>query len=83
MTIHVRHVHIDPEVCHTTDIPEIEDHYIITIAGAESEQAFKILVRRALNTWPDAHPDLKELGDMLDHGRVLQDYQVQRTDRRN
>lgn len=54
----------------------------ITI-DADSIKPFVQLVRRALNTGPDAHPDLKAMGDMLDHGRVLQDYQVQRTDRRN
>lgn len=42
---------------------------------------FKELVSRALNVWPDCHPALKEFGDILTHGKVLQDnYWAQRTD---
>jgi hypothetical protein len=40
----------------------------------ESMESFTKMVNRALNTWDDAPKDLKELGDMLVHGRVLQDY---------
>jgi hypothetical protein len=40
----------------------------------ESMEDFIKLVNRALNTWDDAPKDLKELGDMLVHGKVLQDY---------
>jgi hypothetical protein len=39
--------------------------------------AFKQLVRRALNTWDHAPPEIKEFGDMVEHGRVLQDYYAQ------
>ncbi len=42
---------------------------------------FKQMISRALNTYSDAHPALKEFGDMLEHGRVLQDYYSQRSDR--
>ena len=42
---------------------------------------FKQLISKALNSFPDAHPALKELGDMLTHGKVLQDYYSQRTDK--
>lgn len=38
---------------------------------------FKQLFSRALNTFDQAHPELKELGDMLEHGRILQDYYAQ------
>lgn len=41
---------------------------------------FKQLVSKALNAWPDCHPALKEFGDMLEHGKVLQNYYSQRTD---
>jgi hypothetical protein len=34
----------------------------------------KELVQRALNCWPDAPKDLKDLGDMLTHGRITQDH---------
>lgn len=37
-------------------------------------EIFAQMVSRALNTWDDAPPDLKQLGDMLSHGHVLQDY---------
>lgn len=47
----------------------------------ELANQFKQMVRRALNVWPDCHPALKEFGDMLEHGRILQDnYYAQRTD---
>lgn len=42
---------------------------------------FKQLINKALNTYPDAHPALKEFGDLLTHGKVLQDYYSQRTDK--
>lgn len=49
---------------------------------AEYNKHFKELVRRALNTWPDCHPELKIFGDKLIEGKVLQDtYYSQRSDR--
>lgn len=56
------------------------DEYSLQINSAELNVAFKELVRRGLNCWPEAHPELKELGDILDHGRILQDYWASRTD---
>lgn len=41
---------------------------------------FTTLINAALNTRPDVHPELKELGDMLTHGRILQDYYHTRSD---
>lgn len=41
---------------------------------------FTQLINRALNTNADCHPALKEFGDMLMHGRILQDYYSQRSD---
>jgi hypothetical protein len=38
------------------------------------EDFYKNVLNRALNCYPDAHPDWKELADYLQHGRVLQDY---------
>lgn len=35
---------------------------------------FKLMVQRALNMWPDCSPELKELGDVITNGRILQDY---------
>lgn len=42
--------------------------------------SFKTLISRALNTNADCHPAFKEFGDLLEHGRVLQDYYSQRSD---
>ena len=42
---------------------------------------FKLMISRALNAWPDAHPALKDFGDVLEYGKPLQDYWSQRTDR--
>jgi hypothetical protein len=35
---------------------------------------FNELIDRALNCWPDAPKELKDLGDMLTHGRITQDH---------
>lgn len=40
----------------------------------ESLANFQQLVQRALNCWDSAPKELKELGDMLTHGYVTQDY---------
>jgi hypothetical protein len=55
------------------------ERYHVDITG-DMIEPFKELVRRSLNCWPDAHPALKELGDMLMHDKVLQDYYASRTD---
>jgi hypothetical protein len=44
---------------------------------SESIPDFKAMVDRALNCWDRAPPDLKQLGDLLTHGRVTQDYNSQ------
>lgn len=46
----------------------------------DSIAGFKQMVAKALNCWPDAPPELKEMGDMLDHGKILQDYYHTRSD---
>lgn len=40
-------------------------------------EAFKEMVARGLNVWPDAPPALKEFHDNLLHGYPLQDYYAQ------
>lgn len=57
------HVSFDPEI----------NNFAITITD-ESVPEFKQLVQRALNCWDDAPKDLKELGDMLTHGKITQDH---------
>jgi len=39
--------------------------------------AFRDLVQRAMNTWPDAPTELKEFADLLLDGKILQDYKSQ------
>lgn len=56
----------------TKDLSSLE----LVISGASLER-FKTLVNRALNVWDAAHPEMKELGDMLTHGRITQDYYAQ------
>lgn len=60
------------------DKRSFETHIVIP---NELVEKFRILMDRALNTHCDAHPAFKELGDMLSHGHVLQDYYKQRSDK--
>lgn len=48
----------------------------IEVSGNSIER-FTALISSALNCKDQAHPELKELGDMLCHGRILQDYYAQ------
>lgn len=57
---------------HVSRDPE-SSNLAITITD-ESIDNFKILIDRALNCWPDAPGELKDLGDILTHGRVTQDH---------
>lgn len=41
----------------------------------ESITNFFTLVNRALNCWDTAPVELKELGDMITHGRITQEHQ--------
>lgn len=54
--------------------PINESTHNIYLTGYESIAAFKMMVRRALNVWPDAPPEIKEFGDLILEGKVLQDY---------
>lgn len=40
-------------------------------------EAFKSLVFRGINNSPDAPPAMKQLYDILTHGKILQDYAQQ------
>lgn len=42
---------------------------------AESIPLFTALIDRALNCWDSAPAELKELGDMLTHGRITQNHE--------
>jgi hypothetical protein len=47
------------------------------ILTGKSLERFKVLVNRALSSWPNAHPEIKEFGDMVTVGTVQQDYYAQ------
>ena len=49
----------------------------IHISSKESIEAFKELVQRATNLWPDAPPEIKRFADQVTNGAVLQDYDAQ------
>lgn len=40
----------------------------------EATKQLCVILNRALNTWPDAPAQWKELSDMLTHGAILQKY---------
>lgn len=54
--------------------------HTITIHNHDSFIRIKQLFSRALNTWADAHPELKELSDIMEHGKAQQNYYEQRSD---
>lgn len=58
-------------------IAHAKDCKVIVIDTPESFDRFKELVRRATNVWDFAHPEIKEFADLIDHGKVLQDYYAQ------
>lgn len=53
--------------------------FVVTIDGKESMEAFKKLVFRATNLWPDAPAEIKIFADEVEHGKALQDYASQDT----
>lgn len=70
--IHIIHLpqYSDPPV-----VGEPETLFItITEDQDKSISNFKLLVDRALNAWDSAPKELKDLGDMLTHGRITQDH---------
>lgn len=42
--------------------------------SVESKAAFKELVQRGANIWPDAPAEIKILADLVTNGTVFQDY---------
>ena len=38
---------------------------------------FQELIRKGMNCWDRAHPELKKFADILEYGQVLQDYDAQ------
>lgn len=63
----------------TIDRRSYETHYVVP---NDLIPHFKQMVSRALNVWCDAHPALKEFGDILETGAPRQtNYYAQRTDK--
>lgn len=50
---------------------------VIRVVGQTSVENMKQLTARALNTWDQAPPEVKEFGDMVTCGQPLQDYYAQ------
>lgn len=44
------------------------------IDGADSLKAFRELVQRGANLWPDAPAEMKEAADLITNGMVMQPY---------
>jgi hypothetical protein len=74
--IHVKKQLVNPVV------PE-DGSFIQIILTDDSKEHFTTAMNRALNCWPDAPPELKELADMLNHGKILQDYYSQDTSKKD
>lgn len=53
--------------------------FAIVIDKADSMEAFKNLIQRGANLWPDAPAEIKEFADKITNGQVLQDYRTQDT----
>lgn len=49
----------------------------VTADTAADWQKIQTVFQRALNLWPDAPPEIKELADIVIEGKPLQDYYSQ------
>lgn len=59
---------------HTFILPEITQ----VLVNPESIPAFKELIQRGANLWPDAPAEIKEFADLITNGQILQDYRSQK-----
>lgn len=65
----------------------LNSDFTIVVGGKESVKAFKELVQRATNLWPDAPPEIKAFADKVTNadwanGQPLQDYSAQNTSKK-
>jgi hypothetical protein len=58
------------------NITELDSASIIVV-DKSSLPAFRDMLQRAMNTWPDAPAELKEFADLILDGKILQDYKSQ------
>lgn len=56
---------------------KLSNDAMIVIDGPKALAAFKELVQRGANLWPDAPPEIKTFADEVTNGRILQDYESQ------
>jgi hypothetical protein len=55
--------------------PESIDVLHLSITKDDSSiTQFRELLNRALNCWPECPVDFKQLSDLLEHGKILQEY---------
>jgi hypothetical protein len=55
-----------------------EDLIDIIVSSPQSISAFKELIQRGANLWPDAPAEIKEFADLITSGQILQDYRSQK-----
>lgn len=60
-------------ICRKRDNDVLE----IRVSGPVSVELFKQMVRRGMNVWDRAPAEMKEFGDIVDHGYALQNYYAQ------
>jgi hypothetical protein len=63
--------------------PEDTDSACTIVIEPRMRKAFNEMVQRGTNLWPDAHPVIKELADIITVGVIQQNYQEQNVDQRN
>lgn len=61
------------------EVKELAGDAVIIVVDKNSAEAFKELVHRGTNLWPDAPPEVKEFSDIITNGHVLQNYWAQDT----
>lgn len=47
---------------------------VTIVVDNDSLKNFKLTLARAVNVWPDAPDEIKELHDLIVHGKILQKY---------
>lgn len=65
------------------DVSDNNKQSISMYVPEEHVKEFKTLINRAMNTWDEASPEMKEFADLVIHGKILQDYRSQDSSKRN
>ena len=64
------------QVSKGTDLEHGDEVVQLTLTGP-SVNRFRKLLAKGMNTWDQAHPELKELHDLVVVGNIQQDYRGQ------